>query len=87
VRGDRDHVVSQGYLCVKGRELAAQHTDPSRLRGAKKRTPDGDFADVASETALDEVASRLSALIARDGPGAIAVPRGRTGSSARGSRS
>jgi anaerobic selenocysteine-containing dehydrogenase len=79
VRGDREHVVSQGYLCVKGRELAAQHTDQSRLRGAKKRTPDGDFADVASETALDEVASRLSALIARDGPGAIAVYSGTHG--------
>jgi anaerobic selenocysteine-containing dehydrogenase len=47
VRGGRDHVVSQGYLCVKGRELAEQHTHPSRLRGAKKRTPDGTFVDVA----------------------------------------
>jgi anaerobic selenocysteine-containing dehydrogenase len=47
VRGDRNHVVSQGYLCVKGRELAEQHTHPSRLRGAKKRTPDGTFVDVA----------------------------------------
>ena len=79
VRGDRDHVVSQGYLCVKGRELAAQHTHPSRLRGTKRRTADGTFVDVASETALDEVASRLAALIARDGPGAIAVYSGTHG--------
>jgi anaerobic selenocysteine-containing dehydrogenase len=40
VRGDRDHVVSQGYLCVKGRELIEQHTHPSRLRGAKHRMSD-----------------------------------------------
>jgi anaerobic selenocysteine-containing dehydrogenase len=79
VRGDRDHVVSQGYLCVKGRELPAQHAHPSRLRGAKRRTADGTFVDVASETALDEVAERLSALIARDGPGAIAVYSGTHG--------
>src|SRR5262245_60821301 len=79
VRGDRDHVVSQGYLCVKGRELPAQHAHPSRLRGAKRRTADGTLVDVASETALDEVAERLSALIARDGPGAIAVYSGTHG--------
>jgi hypothetical protein len=69
VRGDRDHVVSQGYLCVKGRELAEQHTHPSRLRGANRRTPDGGFVDVTSEAAMDEVATRLSAIIARHGPG------------------
>src|SRR4029450_2339446 len=73
VRGDRDHVVSQGYLCVKGREPADPHTHPSRLRGPKRRTADGTFVDIASETAMDEVAMRLSALIARDGPRAIAV--------------
>ena len=40
VRGDRNHVVSQGYLCVKGRALAEQHTHPARIRGARKRMPD-----------------------------------------------
>jgi len=51
VRGDRNHVVSQGYLCVKGRELAEQHTHPAPIRGARKRTPDGGFADIGSEAA------------------------------------
>src|SRR5262245_13001862 len=79
VRGDRDHVVSQGYLCVKGRELAEQHTHPSRLRGARRRTADGTFVDIASEAAMDGVAARLSAIIARDGPGAVAVYSGAHG--------
>ncbi len=79
VRGDRDHVVSQGYLCVKGRELTEQHTHPSRLRGARKRVADGTFVDITSETAMDEVAARLSAIIARDGPGAVAVYSGTHG--------
>src|SRR4029450_7529466 len=79
VRGDRDHVVSQGYLCVKGREPADPHTHPSRLRGAKRRTADGTFVDIASETAMDEVAMRLSALIARDRPSAIPVSPGTHG--------
>src|SRR5688572_703291 len=79
VRGDRDHVVSQGYLCVKGRELAAQHTSPARLRSATKRLADGAFADLPSETALDEVAERVAAIVARDGPNAIAVYSGTHG--------
>ena len=49
VRGDRDHVVSQGYLCVKGRELAAQHTSPARLRSTVQRADDGTFVPVPSE--------------------------------------
>ncbi len=79
VRGDRDHVVSRGYLCVKGRELLAQHTSPARLRSARKRVGDGEFVDVVSETAMDEIAERLTAIVARDGPTAIAVYSGTHG--------
>jgi anaerobic selenocysteine-containing dehydrogenase len=79
VRGDREHAVSQGYLCVKGRELAAQHTSPDRLRSTKKRGADGTFADLPSETAMDEIAARLAAIIERDGPNAVAVYSGTHG--------
>ena len=79
VRGDKRHPVSQGYLCVKGKELAAQHTHPERLRGAKKRMADGTFVDLPSEQALDEIAVRLREIIARDGPGAVAVYSGTHG--------
>jgi len=79
VRGDRDHVVSQGYLCVKGRELAAQHTSPARLRSAMKRDPAGGFAALPSATAIDEIAARIAALVARHGPNAIAVYSGTHG--------
>ena len=79
VRGDKDHVVSQGYLCVKGRELPAQHTHPDRLRSARQRMPDGTFRDLPSEQAMDEIAARLLALIARDGPTAVAVYSGTHG--------
>src|SRR5215813_8421943 len=79
VRGDKRHPVSQGYLCVKGKELAAQHVHPERLRGAKKRMADGTFVDLPSEQALDEIAVRLREIIARDGPGAVAVYSGTHG--------
>src|SRR5215470_9279105 len=73
VRGDKDHAVSHGYLCVKGRELLAQHDHPERLRGTRKRLPDGTFRELPSELAMDEIAAQLDAIIARDGPMAVAV--------------
>ncbi|MFI5364026.1 MAG: molybdopterin-dependent oxidoreductase [Candidatus Binatia bacterium] len=79
VRGDKDHVVSQGYLCVKGRELLAQHTHPERLRDASKRQLDGTFGAIPSAQAMDEVAARLQEIIARDGPTAVAVYSGTHG--------
>jgi anaerobic selenocysteine-containing dehydrogenase len=79
VRGDKDHVVSQGYLCVKGRELPAQHMHPDRLRSARRRLPDDTFRDLPSEQAMDEIAARLQALIARDGPTSVAVYSGTHG--------
>ena len=79
VRGDKDHVVSQGYLCVKGRELLEQHTHPERLRCARRRMHDRTFRDLPSEQATDAVAAQLQAIIARDGPTAIAVYSGTHG--------
>ena len=46
VRGDRDHPVSRGYLCPKGRALLEQHDHPDRLRGSRRRRPDGTFAPI-----------------------------------------
>ena len=79
VRGDRSHPISQGYLCVKGRELIAQHEHPERLRGALRQTGDGSFQEIASKQAMDEVAARLETILTRHGPGAIAVYSGTHG--------
>ncbi len=79
VRGDKSHPISQGYLCVKGRELPDQHEHPARLRGARRRTATGAFEDVPSEQALDEVAARLRAILDREGPRAVAVYSGTHG--------
>ena len=79
VRGDKEHPVSHGYLCVKGRALIEQHEDPARLRAARKRATDGTWRDIPSRQAMDEIAERLRALIDRDGPQAIAVYSGTHG--------
>ena len=79
VRGDKDHPISQGYLCVKGRALIEQHVHPDRLRAARKHLADGTWCDIAAEKAMDEIAGRLGELISRDGPQSIAVYSGTHG--------
>lgn len=79
VRGDRDHPISRGYVCPKGRQLAAQHHHPDRLRAVLRRRDDGSFDPIASDDAIDEVAGRLQTILDRDGPSAVAVYSGTHG--------
>lgn len=72
VRGDRADPLFQGYTCIKGRQLADQYHDPSRLRGPLRREADGTFASVTSAQALDDIAERIAATVAKHGPRAVA---------------
>jgi anaerobic selenocysteine-containing dehydrogenase len=79
VRGDRENLISKGYTCVKGRNLADQHNHSERLRSTLKRSPDGRFHEIPSERALDEIAVKLQEIIDRDGPRSIALYSGTHG--------
>jgi len=72
VRGDASDPVTAGYTCSKGRQLAHQLHGPGRLRGSMKRGGDGSFEPISVETAMDEIAERLRAIIAEHGPRAVA---------------
>ncbi len=68
VRGDPAHPVSHGYTCPKGRALPdfhhrADRLDHPRLHGAP----------VAWDAVLDDLGSRLQAVIADHGPDAVGV--------------
>jgi anaerobic selenocysteine-containing dehydrogenase len=76
VRGDTDNVLSQGYTCIKGRNMHEQHHHPDRLRTPLKRMPDGSFQPISSEQAMDEIAEKLRAIIAAHGPRAVATYNG-----------
>ncbi|MFT5203335.1 MAG: anaerobic selenocysteine-containing dehydrogenase [Candidatus Aldehydirespiratoraceae bacterium] len=71
VRGDRDDPVFGGYTCIKGRQLPDQHHDPTRLRSTMQRTAAG-FNPVGTGEALDDIASRIAAIVAKYGPRAVA---------------
>jgi anaerobic selenocysteine-containing dehydrogenase len=66
VRGDREHPVSRGYTCPKGRALGRFHHRPDRLDHPLvdgRRAPWGEV--------LDDLADRLRATIDQHGPGAV----------------
>jgi len=70
--GDKANPLYKGYGCMKGRASPAIHNSPDRLLHSMKRQPDGSFAPIDFEQALDEIADRLSRIIERDGPRAVA---------------
>lgn len=76
VHPDPSDPVYGGYTCLKGRELAAVHNHKDRLRSSLKRLPDGRYQEISSEQAMDEIAARLSTIIARHGPRAVATYNG-----------
>src|SRR5262245_60178096 len=75
VAGDPDHPVTQGFLCAKVNRYveSTYHRDrvlyPIRRVGPKGR---GEFERITWDQALDEIATRLTAIVkSPDGPQAI----------------
>ncbi len=73
VQGDPDNPAYRGFTCAKGRRLPEQHAHPDRLLHSQKRKEGGGFAPIPSATAMDEVAQRVSALMAEHGPRSVAL--------------
>ena len=67
---DKAHPITRGYACHKGLHAVHIHHDPDRLDHPLRRTGTG-FEQVAWGEALDDIAQRLQALIARHGPEAV----------------
>jgi len=73
VWGDKDNPVYHGYSCAKGRSLPDQHVHPKRLLQSHKRMPDGSHQPIPVARAMDEIAEKLRAIVARHGPRAVAL--------------
>jgi anaerobic selenocysteine-containing dehydrogenase len=76
IKPDKQHPITQGYACSKGLEAGELHQGPTRLLHPLKRRPDGSFARIGLEQALDEIAERLTGILERRGPAALAAYRG-----------
>jgi anaerobic selenocysteine-containing dehydrogenase len=57
VRGNRDHVASQGYACEKAQRIDFYQNGRDRLTTPLRRKPDGTFEEVDWNTAIREVAA------------------------------
>ena len=76
VTGDKQHPMTKGFTCRKGRSLPEQQSGPQRLLKCQQRQPDGTFAAVAYQHAITDIADRLSAVRKKYGPRAIALYHG-----------
>jgi anaerobic selenocysteine-containing dehydrogenase len=76
IRGDDKHPMSKGYLCQKAARLNHYQHHEDRLQYPQKRQPDGSFARVSWDEALDDIAQRLNAIRAQHGGTAFATAGG-----------
>jgi anaerobic selenocysteine-containing dehydrogenase len=70
VRGDRDHPLSRGYSCPKGRALPRMHHHPNRIERPMMRI-DGELKAVSWDHALDDLSTRLRTVVDRYGPASV----------------
>jgi len=61
-KGDDDHPASQGYLCNKASRLNFYQNRTDRLLHPMKRTADGSYVPIDWPTAINEIASKLTAI-------------------------
>jgi anaerobic selenocysteine-containing dehydrogenase len=74
VKGNPDHPMTRGGLCVKLNDYEKRHYHPDRLLYPMRRTgPKGSkqFERITWDEALDEIVTRWKAIIAEQGPQAI----------------
>lgn len=72
VRGDQDDPFTHGYTCPKGRGLPKLHHHPDRLERPMLRV-DGALQPTTWDDCLDDLATRLQAIIEQDGTQAVGV--------------
>lgn len=73
VEGDYSAPLYRGYTCPKARTIPRQHHDPHRLLHSLKRLPDGSRVPISSARLVEEIAGRLSGIIAAHGPQSVAI--------------
>jgi anaerobic selenocysteine-containing dehydrogenase len=75
VRGDRDNPATRGYACVKGLDVPEALYGDRRILRPRKRVGDR-HVEIGLEQALDEIAAKMQAIVAEDGPQSLAFFRG-----------
>ena len=61
VKGNPDHVLSEGYICPKATAIPDIQNDPDRLRKPVKKVGDK-WQEISWETAFTEIAKKLESV-------------------------
>ena len=72
VRADRDHPLSKGYSCPKGRALGGIHHHPDAITQPLMRKR-GELVPVSWDEALDDIATKLREMVDVHGPNSVGV--------------
>jgi len=62
IRGDKEHVSSQGYTCEKPLRLDKYQSSRDRITSPLRRREDGTYEEISWDTAITEIASRLKGI-------------------------
>jgi formate dehydrogenase len=73
LRPDREHPVSQGFVCAKGTRFLEVAAHPERLLWPLRRRADGGYERITWDEAMAFVAQRLRPLVERYGPHAVGI--------------
>ncbi|MFV0276224.1 MAG: molybdopterin-dependent oxidoreductase, partial [Parahaliea sp.] len=74
LRGDRDHLMTSGYFCVKANaSLDLGEGNYARLTDNLKRNVSGDFEAIDKQRAFAEIAARIRALVDEFGPRSVGI--------------
>jgi formate dehydrogenase len=71
ISADRENPFSRGFVCPKGTNDHGVTNDRDRVVRPLQRQPDGTFAEVTWEVALDDISRRLRRIIKTHGGGAV----------------
>jgi len=74
-KGDKANLRSEGYICRKGANIANFQHHSQRLAHPLKRVGDH-FEEISWDTAIDEIADTLRAIVDRHGPRSLAFMGG-----------
>ena len=62
IRADKAHPVSQGYLCEKAQRMDYYQNGADRISSPLRRCADGSYEAISWDTAISEIAAKLTAI-------------------------
>ena len=70
IRPDAEHVVSEGYACVKGTRFVSIQNNPDRILHPMKRTGD-EWHEISWDQAISEIGKKMREIADRLGPDSV----------------